>query len=359
MTTRINHRTFVAGTAAAAGAMSLMGTTALAAEPTKVGFVYVGPIGDHGWTHTHNTGRLAIEEHFGDKVETSFVESVKEPDAERVIRQFASTGHELIFTTSFGFMNPTARVAAQFPNVKFEHATGYTVLDNMSAYNAKFHEGRTVCGTIAGRMSKTNVIGYIGSFPIPEVVMGINAFTLAARKINPDITVKVIWVNSWFDPGKESDAARALIDQGADIISQHTDSAAPLQIAEERGVWGFGQASDMTPFAPRAQLTAILDIWDPYYIARTQAVMDGTWQSHSVWHGIKDGMVGLAPYGPDVPENVRAEADAVKQGIVDGTLHPFTGPIRDQSGAVRITDGATIDDATLAGMDWYVEGVEA
>ncbi|HEY5598430.1 MAG TPA: BMP family ABC transporter substrate-binding protein, partial [Kiloniellales bacterium] len=239
MTLCINRRDFVLGTAAAAGALALVGPRAFAAEPTKVGFVYVGPVGDYGWTHGHDLGRKGVEAAYGDKVKTTFVENVAEgPDAERVIRQLASSGNQLIFTTSFGFMNPTLRVAKQFPDVKFEHATGYQTAPNVSVYNARFHEGRAVCGTIAGHVTKSGIVGYVGSFPIPEVVMGINSFTLAAQKIRPDIKVKVVWANSWYDPGKEGDAAKALVDQGADIMCQHTDSPAPLQTAEARGIHG-------------------------------------------------------------------------------------------------------------------------
>jgi len=354
------RRDFVLGSAAAASALSLAGPRAFAAEPLKVGFVYVGPVGDFGWTHGHDQGRKAIEAHFGDKVKTTFVESVAEgPDAERVIRQLASTGHELIFSTSFGFMNPTLRVAKLFPKVKFEHATGYQTAPNVSVYNARFHQGRVVCGAIAGHISKSGVAGYIGSFPIPEVVMGINAFTLAARKIRPDFKVKVVWVNSWYDPGKEGDAAKALVDQGADIMCQHTDSPAPLQVAEARGIHGFGQASDMKTFAPNAQLTAILDVWDSYYIQRTQDVLEAKWQSQSIWWGIKEGMVKMAPYGAAVPENVRQEADAVRDAIISGARHPFTGPIKDQKGMLRVAEGQTLGDKEVAAMDWYVEGVEA
>ena len=333
------------------------GTTGVHAEGVKAGFVYVGPTGDHGWTYRHDLGRLAVEKELG--VETTYVESVPEgADAERVIRQLASSGHDIIFTTSFGYMNPTVKVAKEFPDVKFEHATGYKRADNVSTYSARFYEGRAVIGTIAGHMSKTGVVGYIASFPIPEVVRGINAFTLAMRKINPDAVVKVVWVNTWYDPGKEGDAAKTLIDQGADIITQHTDSPAALQVAEQRGVYAFGQASDMSAFAPKAQLTSIIDDWDPYYVARVKAVMDGSWASVDVWDGIKEGMVGFAPYGDAVPENVRAAADAIKQGIVDGTLHPFDGPIVNQAGEQVIGEGEHLDDGVLLGMDWYVEGVE-
>ncbi|MEM8951201.1 MAG: BMP family ABC transporter substrate-binding protein [Pseudomonadota bacterium] len=328
-------------------------------DPTKVGFVYVGPIGDHGWTYRHDIGRQAIEAELGDAVETSYVESVSEgPDAERVIRQLAADGHDLIFTTSFGFMNPTIKVAKQFPDVKFEHATGYKRADNVSTYLARFYEGRAIIGTIAGRMTKTNTIGYIASFPIPEVIRGINAFTIAMRKVNPDAEVKVVWVNTWYDPGKEADAAKTLIDQGADIITQHTDSPAPLQVAEERGVYAFGQASDMAAFAPKAQLTSIIDDWDPYYVERAKAVIDGTWESSEVWYGIKDGMVQMADYGEAVPAEVAAEADAIEAAIVDGSLHPFAGPINDQAGEEVVAEGEVISDEDLLKMDWYVEGVQ-
>lgn len=328
-----------------------------AAAETKVGFVYVGPIGDHGWSYQHDQSRLAVEKELG--VKTSYVESVPEgADAERVIRQLASSGHDIIFTTSFGYMNPTLKVAKKFPNVKFEHATGYKRAANVSTYSARFYEGRAVIGTIAGKMTKSNIVGYIGSFPIPEVIRGIDAFTIAARKVNPDVVVKVVWVNSWFDPGKESDAAKTLIDQGADIITQHTDSPAPLQVAEKRGVLAFGQASDMKSFAPKAQLTSIIDNWDNYYISRVKAVMDGTWESTDTWDGIKPGMVEMAPYGDAVPADVREMADAVKKSIVDGTFHPFQGPIKNQKGELVVKEGEVVSDKELSGLNWYVEGVE-
>ncbi|MES9901566.1 MAG: BMP family ABC transporter substrate-binding protein, partial [Sedimenticola sp.] len=327
----------------AAGVM--LGTAQAQAEKLKVGFIYVGPVGDHGWSYRHDVGRKAIEEALGADVSTSYVESVSEgADAERVIRKLAAGGHNLIFTTSFGFMNPTLKVAKQFKKVKFEHATGYKRADNLATYSSRFYEGRAVIGTIAGHMTKSNVIGYIASFPIPEVVRGINAFTLAMRNVNPKAEVKVVWVNSWYDPGKEGDAAKALIDQGADIIAQHTDSPAPLQVAEQRGVHGFGQASDVSAFAPKAQLTAIVDNWNPYYVARAKAVMDGSWKSQDIWGGIKSGMVEIAPYGDAVPADVRAAADKIKQAIVDGSLNPFQGPIKDQSGKVVVKAGESLGD---------------
>ncbi len=345
--------------AVAAMVLSMTVTTAQAADPLKVAFVYVGPVGDHGWTFGHDVGRKAVEAKFGDTVETTFVESVPEgADAERVIRKLASTGHNLIFTTSFGYMNPTLKVAKDFPDVKFEHATGYKRAENVATYAARFYEGRAVIGTMAGMMTKSNVIGYIASMPIPEVVRGINAFTIAMRKVNPDAEMKVVWINSWYDPGKESDAANALIDQGADIITQHTDSPAPLQTAAKRGVYGFGQASDMKAFAPEAQLTSIVDIWADYYIARTQAVIDGSWESADTWDGIGAGMVEFAEYSDVVPDDVKAAANVVREGIADGSLHPFQGPIKNQAGEVVVAEGETIEDKDLAGMNYYVEGVQ-
>jgi simple sugar transport system substrate-binding protein len=345
--------------AAAGIALASVAAPASAADKLKIGFVYVGPVGDHGWSYRHDQGRKAIEAALGDKVETSYVESVKEgPDAERVIRNLASSEHDLVFTTSFGFMNPTLKVAKRFKNVKFEHATGYKRAKNVATYSSRFYEGRTVIGKIAGRMTKSGVVGYIASFPIPEVVRGINAFALALQSERPDAVVKVIWANTWYDPGKEAEAAKALIDQGADIIVQHTDSPAALQVAEQRGVYAFGQASDMAAFAPKAQLTAIVDDWDPYYVARAKAALDGTWDSTDTWGGFDTGMVALAPYGPAVPDDVRKLAEDTKAAIMSGELHSFTGPIKDQAGEIRIPAGETADDGMLLGMDWYVPGVE-
>jgi len=344
--------------AVAAAVILAVAPPAVAKDKIKVGFVYVGPVGDHGWTYRHDIGRQAVENALGDKVETTFVESVSEgPDAERVIRQMASFGHDLIFTTSFGFMNPTVKVAKQFPNVRFEHATGYKRADNVSTYMARFYEGRYVAGIIAGHMTKTNTIGYIGSFPIPEVVRGINSFVLGMHTVNPDAEVKVIWVNTWYDPGKEGDAAKALIDQGADIILQHTDSPAPLQVAEQRGALAVGQASDMVKFAPKAQLTAIIDNWDSYYVDRAKAVLDGSWTSMDTWGGIDTGMVEMAAFNAVIPADVAKKAQEAADAIEAGTLHPFTGLIKDQSGKVVVKDGEVMDDGALLSMDWYVQGV--
>jgi len=354
----MKRRQFLQTLSVAAATLGLLvGAPQAQAEPLKVGFVYVGPIGDHGWSYQHEQGRLAVEKEFGDKVKTSFVESVKEgPDAERVIRQLAASGHGLIFTTSFGYMNPTLKVAKKFPNVKFEHATGYKRAKNVSTYSGRFYEGRYVAGKIAGKMTKSNKIGYVASFPIPEVVRGINAFILGARSVNPEATITPVWVNSWYDPGKESDAAKALLDQGIDIITQHTDSPAPLQVAENRGALGFGQASDMVRFAPKAQLTAIIDDWAPYYIARTKAVLEDRWDSKDTWDGIPQDMVRMADY-KNMPEDVMALAKETEDGIRSGKIHPFTGPIQKQDGSVAVKAGETLSDKDLASMNYYVEGV--
>ena len=339
-------------------ALSLAVAAASGADKLKVGFIYVGPIGDHGWTYQHDQGRLAVEEAFGDKVETIYVESVAEgPDAERAITRLARQGAGIIFTTSFGYMEPTIKVAKNFPDVKFEHATGYKRADNVTTYSARFYEGRYVIGQIAAKMSKSGVAGYIASFPIPEVVRGINSFMLGAQSINPDFKVKIVWVSTWFDPGKEADAAKVLISQGADIITQHTDSTAPLQIAAEQGALGFGQASDMIKFAPDAQLTAIIDDWAPYYVARVQAVLDGTWKSEDTWDGMGSGMVKMAPY-TNLPDDMVAMAKEMQAKIASGEFHPFTGPIHKQDGSMAIGEGEHLDDGTLLGMNWYVKGVD-
>ncbi len=329
-------------------------------EPTKVGFIYVGPIGDGGWTYEHDQGRLAVEEAFGDKVETMYQENVPEgADAERAMTQMALAGADLIFTTSFGYMDPTINVAAKFPDVKFEHATGFKRADNVSTYSARFYEGRAVQGHIAGKMTKTNTIGYIASFPIPEVIRGINSAYLHAKAVNPDVEFKIIWVYTWFDPAKEADAATALIEQGADVVLQHTDSTAPQAAAEQAGgVVTFGQASDMAEFGPFPRVSSIIDNWAPYYVARTQAVMDGTWESVDTWDGIPTGMVEIGEITDAVPADVKEEALAMIEGMRTGEYHPFTGPINKQDGSVWLAEGEVADDGTLAGMSFYVEGIE-
>ncbi len=327
---------------------------------TKVGFVYVGPIGDGGWTYEHNRGRLAVEKAFGDKVETTYIENVPEgPDAERVMTQMALKGVDLIFTTSFGYMDATINVAKKFPKVKFEHATGYKRADNVGTYSARFYEGRAVQGLIAGRMTKTNTIGYIASFPIPEVIRGINSSYLHAKKVNPNVDFKVVWVYTWFDPAKEADAAKVLIEQGADVILQHTDSTAPLAVAAATdNVIGFGQASDMAEYANGPRVSSIIDNWGPYYVARTKAVMDGTWKSDDTWDGIGAGMVKIGEMTDRIPADVQAEAKALEAKIASGEYKPFTGPINKQDGSVWLAAGETADDGTLAGMNFYVEGLK-
>lgn len=351
-------RILAAGAIVAALSVGALGGAAYAAEKVKVGFVYVGPVGDHGWTYEHEQGRLAVEKAFGDEVETTYVENVSEgPDAARVIQQLARK-NDIIFTTSFGFMNPTLKVAKRFPKVKFEHATGFKRADNVSTYSARFYEGRYVIGLIAGKVTKTNTIGYIASFPIPEVVRGINAAYFAAKSVNPAVKFKIVWVNTWFDPGKEADAARALIDQGADVLMQHTDSPAAMQISEEKGILAFGQASDMIKFGPNAQLTSIIDNWGPYYVARVKAVMDGTWESQDTWDGFAPGMVEMSAFSKRIPEDVRAMATKARDDIAAGKLHPFTGPINKQDGSPWLAAGETASDGDLVGMNFYIEGVE-
>ena len=327
----------------AAGALLLASLSVAQAEPFKVGFVYVGPIGDHGWTYMHDKGRQAVEEHFGDAVETVYVESVPEgPDATQVMDNMIRSGVDMIFTTSFGYMEQTVKAAKQNPDVIFEHATGYKTAPNLSVYSSRFYEGRYVQGVIAGHMSKAGKAGYIASFPIPEVIRGINAFYLGAKSINPNFDVDVVWVNTWYDPPKEADAAKVLMAQGADIITQHTDSPAPLAAAGKQGVMAFGQASDMISFAPDTQLTAILDVWGPYYIARVQAAMDGTWTETNTWGGMDTGMVDMAPMTNMDPE-LAALAEQLAYDIKVGNFKPF----------------GDLDDGTLATMMTYVDGIDA
>ncbi len=345
-------------TSAAALAMALgMASASASAADLKACWVYVGAIGDFGWTYQHNQGVEAVKKEFGDKVETVIVENVAEADSERAIERLARDGCNIVFTTSFGFMEPTLKVAKKFPDVKFEHATGYKTADNVTTYNAKFHEGRYVIGQIAAKVSKTGVAGYIVSFPIPEVVSGINAFMLGAQSVNPDFKVKIVWANTWYDPGKEADAAKVLFSQGADIITQHTDSTAPLQVAEEQGKQGFGQASDMIKFAPKSQLTAIVDDWAPYYIRRVNDMLNGTWKSQASWDGMAEGTVHIAPF-TNMPEDVAKAAAETAEAIKTGKLHPFTGPITKQDGTVVGEAGKGLPDGDILGMNWYVKGID-
>jgi simple sugar transport system substrate-binding protein len=352
------RKTLIGGVALllALGAGTL-GTSA--ADKLKVGFIYLGPVGDFGWTYQHEVGRQELVKALGDKIETTYLENVSEgPDAERSIEQLARSGHKLIFTTSFGYMEPTLKVAKKFPDVHFEHATGYKREKNSSTYSARWYEGRYIQGVIAAKMSKSGVLGYIGSFPIPEVVSGINSTILGAQSINPDIKVKIIWVNSWFDPGKEADAAKALLDQGADVIMQHTDSPAAMQTAAQRGTRAFGQDSDMIKFGPTSQLTAIIDNWAPYYIERVKLQLDGKWASSDVWGGLKSKMFVMAPY-TNMPDDVKKLAMDTEAAIADGKLHPFKCPVLAQDGKpVECKGGTHLEDGQILGMNYYVKGID-
>jgi basic membrane protein A len=336
---------------------SLFGANA--ADKLKVGFIYLGPIGDLGWTYQHELARQALVKEFGDKIETTYLENVSEgPDSERSIEQLVRAGNKLIFTTSFGYMDPTLKVAKKYPKIHFEHATGYKRAENMSTYSGRFYEGRYIQGQIAAKMSKSGVLGYIGSFPIPEVISGINATMIGAQTVNPNIKVKIIWANSWFDPGKEADAAKALLDQGADVIMQHTDSPAAMQIASERGKLAFGQDSEMIKFGPKTQLTSIMDNWAPYYIARVKAELDGTWKSEDEWGGLESKMVVMAPY-TNMPDDVKKAAEDTEAAIKGGKLFPFKCPVVGQDGKeVECKGGDKLADGQILGMNFYVKGID-
>lgn len=358
---KLNKRKLLTSAATAfALATAGFGTAALAAEKTKVGFVYVGPKNDGGWSQHHHEAALEMAEHYGDKVELIIQESVPEgADSERTMTQMALSGADIIFTTSFGFMDPTLNVAKKFPDVKFEHATGYKTAPNMGVYSARFYEGRAIQGHLAGKMTESNIVGYIASYPIPEVIRGINSAYIHAKKVNPDVKFKIVWAYTWFDPAKEADAAKVLIEQGADVILQHTDSTAPQAAAQKAGnVYTFGQAADMAEFAPVPRISSIIDVWAPYYIERVGAVMDGTWKSDNTWDGIGAGMVGIGEISSAVPADVKAEAEKMRDDIASGAYHPFTGPLKKQDGSDWLAAGEVADDGTLAGMNFYVEGIE-
>ena len=342
-----------------AGAMFLASITAsLAADPVKVGFIYIGPIGDHGWTYRHDIGRQQVEEAFGDKVETSYIESVQYgPEAENVIRQMAED-HDIIFATSFGYMETMLKVAKDYPNVKFEHATGYKQSDNMASYGLRLYQARHVQGIIAGMMTKTNKICYVGAYPIPEVIREINTYYLGAKKMNPDVDIDVVWVNTWYDPGKEANAAEVMMAQGCDMVAQHTDSPAPLQAAQKQGKLGFGQASDQIKFAPKAQLTATIDNWGPYYIKKVGQVIDGTWETGDYFGHMNEGAVQMAPF-TNMPASVAKKAQEIKDMIEHGHYFAFTGPIKDNTGKLQLKDGEIASDAHLNQMMYYVEGIDA
>jgi simple sugar transport system substrate-binding protein len=353
------RNTVIVAIAAVALTSSVNVLDASAQGKLKVGFVYLGPVGDFGWTYQHEVGRQLVVKELGSKVETTYLENVNEgPDSERSIEQLARSGHKLIFTTSFGYMDPTIKVAKKYPNVLFEHNTGYKRDKNVATYSARFYEGRYIQGQIAAKMSKAGVLGYIASFPIPEVISGINSTILGAQSINPGIKVKIIWVNSWFDPGKEADAGKALLDQGADAIMQHTDSPAAMQIAEARHAHAFGQDSDMIKFGATAQLTAIVNNWGPYYVGRVRAVLDNKWASGDVWGGLKSQMLLMAPY-TNMPAEVKKLAMETEAAIAGGTLHPFKCPVLDQENKPAECKGGThLDDGQILGMNFYVKGID-
>jgi simple sugar transport system substrate-binding protein len=356
----MNRRTSLRVLAATlAGTAIGLAASAAAQEPLKIGFVYVSPVGDAGWTYQHDQGRKEMEKALGAKVQTKFVENVPEgADAERVIRELAASGNKLIFTTSFGYMNPTIKVAPQFAIVAFEHATGYKTAKNVGIYNARFYEGRYLNGIIAGKMTKSNVAGYVAAFPIPEVVQGINAFAQGMRSVNPNAEVKVIWVNSWFDPGREREAANTLMSQGADVLTHHTDSTAVVQAAEEKGKYAFGYHSDMSKYGPKAQLSATTHQWGAYYTKVANDVLAGTWKPGSVWGGLKEGMIKIAPINPAVPKAVADQVAQAEKDIVAGKLHPFQGPLKDNTGKERVAAGKSMTDDEMQKMDFYVAGVQ-
>ena len=330
------------------------------AEPLKAAWVYVGPVGEAGWTFAHDLGRKAVEAEYGDKIKTTFVEKVPEgPDAERVIRDLAQQGNKIIFATSFGYMEPMLKVAKDFPDIKFEHATGYKTADNMRVYDARFYQDTYLAGIIAGKMTKTNTLGFVGSFPIPEVLRNINAFTLGAQSVNPKIKTKVVWVSTWFDPPKESEAAQTLINGGADVLLQNTDSTAVLQTADKAGKYAFGWDSDMSAFGGKAHLGSAIVDWSNYYKKSIKEVMDGTWKGNTVtrW-GVAEGQNDLVKIPEMVPADVKAKVDELKAGMKAGTFEVFTGPILDNTGKERLAKGTAADDEWRGKIDFYVKGVE-
>ncbi|WP_296510601.1 BMP family ABC transporter substrate-binding protein [Rhodoferax sp.] len=329
-------------------------------EPLKIAFAYVGPVGDGGWTFAHDNGRKALEAEFGDKIVTSFVENVPESaDAERVIREMASSGNKLIFGTTFGYMEPMLKVAPEFKDVKFEHATGYKQAENMRTYDSRTYEGAYMAGVIAGKMTKSNTLGVVASIPIPEVIRNINSFTLGAQSINPKIKTKVVWVNGWFDPPKETEAATSLINGGADVLFQNTDSPAVLKTAEAKGKRAFGWDSDMTAYGPKAHLASAVINWGPYYISATKAALDGSWKGGTgSWLGVKDGAIDIVSIAEDVPAETKAKVEEIKAGLKDGTFSIWKGPLKDSAGKEVLKDGETADDKFLSGVNFYVKGVE-
>ena len=344
---------------AAATAPAAAPAPAAKPEPFKAAWVYVGPVGDAGWTYAHDVGRKAVEAEFGDKVKTTFVEKVPEgADAERVIRDLAAQGNKIIFATSFGFMEQMLKVASEFPDVKFEHATGYKTAENMRTYDSRTYEGAYMAGVIAGKMTKSNTLGVVGSIPIPEVIRNINSFTLGAQSVNPKITTKVVWVNEWFNPPKETEAATALINGGADVLMQNTDSSAVLQTAEKMGKRAFGWDSDMTAYGPKAHLGSAVINWGPYYVKAVGEALAGKWTTGQAWWGVKEGAIDMVSVAADVPDDTKKRIDEVKAGLKDGSFSIWKGPIMDNTGKELLAAGSTADDKFLGGLKTYVKGVE-
>ena len=329
------------------------------AAPLNIAFAYVGPVGDGGWTFAHDNGRKALEKEFGDKIKTSFVESVPESaDAERVFRDMVGQKNQLVFGTTFGYMEPMLKVAADHKDVKFEHATGYKTAENMRTYDSRTYEGAYMAGIIAGAMTKSNKLGVVGSVPIPEVLRNINSFTMGAQSVNPKITTNVVWVNEWFSPPKETEAATALINGGADVLFQNTDSPAVLKTAQERGMRAFGWDSDMTAYGPKAHLGSAIINWAPYYIKATQDALDGKWATGSSWWGVKEGAIDMVSVAEDVPADIKAKVDEVRSGLKAGSYNIWKGPIVGQDGKELVAAGAVADDKFLSGVNFYIKGVE-
>ncbi|MFC5605727.1 BMP family ABC transporter substrate-binding protein [Variovorax soli] len=379
--TDLNKRSLLLAAASAAAAAALIGcgkkeeapapaaapaapaptaaAPAPAAGPLNIAFAYVGPVGDGGWTYAHDQARKALEKEFGDKIKTTYVESVPEgADAERVIRDMVGQGNKLIFGTTFGYMEPMLKVANDTKDVKFEHATGYKTADNMRTYDSRTYEGAYMAGIIAGGMTKSNVLGVVGSVPIPEVLRNINSFTLGAQSVNPKVTTKVVWVNEWFSPPKETEAATALINGGADVLFQNTDSPAVLKTAQEKGKRAFGWDSDMTAYGPKAHLASAIINWEPYYKKATQDMLDGKWATGQSWWGVKEGSIDIVSIAEDVPADLKSKVEDVKKGLKDGSFTIWKGPIVGQDGKELVAAGAAADDKFLSGINFYVKGVE-
>ncbi|HSF92561.1 MAG TPA: BMP family ABC transporter substrate-binding protein [Paracoccaceae bacterium] len=338
----------------------LFGSTVSAQEKPKVAFIYIAPVGETGWTFEHDRGRSAVEEKFGDRADFDYFELISEgPDGEVKMRELAQQGYDLIFATSYGYMNGAVQVAFEYPDVKIEHSTGFVRAKNLSTYNIRFYEGRVAQGIIGGHMTKTNKIGYIASFPIPEVIRGINAAFLAARSVNPDVEFEIAWANTWFNPELEGEIAQRLIDNGADILIQHTDSEAPTMVAEKNSVFSFGQASDMEEYGPNATLTSSINHWSPYYLRRLEAFLDGTWESTDTWDGLPEGMLEVGQFNDRIPGRVQEQAADAIARITAGRLHPFTGPIRRQDGSGWLASGEIASDHDLLTMNFFVEGITA